>query len=88
MVSINYPADCSLFLQRHCTKEDISLNVISYEMVANWEDLNGDLIRDKIECSTCYGILFSHESVANRIGPIAYQCNLCNSALFCSSCAK
>ena len=66
----------------------IDTNVLDYKYVANWPKLNRPLLEGKIECSICYSFIFYHESLQNRIGPLAFQCNMCQSNLICEKCTK
>ena len=50
----------------------INPDIISYKLVGNWEDLNKGLIEHKIECSVCYSLIFWHESLEDRMSPLAY----------------
>jgi hypothetical protein len=65
----------------------INTDIISYKLVGNWEELNKGLIEHKIECSVCYSLIFWHESLEDRMAPLAYQCNMCQSNLVCGKCA-
>ena len=65
----------------------INTDIISYKLVGNWEELNKGLIEHKIECSVCYSLIFWHESLADRMAPLAYQCTMCQSNLVCGRCA-
>lgn len=65
----------------------INTDIISYKLVGNWEELNKGLIEHKIECSVCYSLIFWHESLEDRMAPLAYQCNMCQSNLVCGRCA-
>lgn len=56
---------------------NINTDIISYKLVGNWDELNKGLIEHKIECSVCYSLIFWHESLEDRMAPLAYQCNMC-----------
>lgn len=53
-------------------------DIIHPSNICNWDEMRyKELLLDKTECAICYSMIFYHHSVASRVGPIAYQCNLC-----------
>ena len=70
------------------TKHKVSTEIIHRSNIGNWEEINTDLIEDKLECSICYNLIFYHESIGQRIGPLAFQCNRCQNNLVCNECSK
>ena len=60
------------------TRYKRSTDIIHKSNIANWHEIRyKELIEDKIECAICYSMIFYHQSISSRVGPIAYQCNLC-----------
>lgn len=39
-----------------------------------------------MECNICYSNIFHHDSLSVRLGPLAFQCSLCQQNLICNSC--
>ena len=74
--------------QLNIQRKKINSNVISYDLVANWDELNRELIHGKIDCGVCYTIIFYHQTLEDRAGPLAYQCVFCQSHLICSRCRE
>ena len=70
------------------SKRKIITELIHRSNIGNWEDINRDLIEDKLECAICYNIIFYHDSISQRLGPLAYQCNFCQNNLMCNDCSK
>lgn len=81
---IKFPLSENLNFGTH----NINTNILGYNMVANWDDLNTFLIKDEIECSICYSMIFYHSSLENRSSPLAHQCTLCQSYLYCRTCVE
>ena len=69
-------------------KRKICSEIIHRDNIGNWDELNRDLIEDKLECAICYNIIFYHDSVSQRLGPLAFQCNFCQNNLMCNDCSK
>lgn len=69
-------------------RRKIDSNIICYDLISNWDELNRDIIESRIDCSICYTLIFHHESIGDRLGPLAYQCNLCQSNIICNDCSK
>ena len=59
------------------TRRKIETNLFSYDLISNFESLNRDIIENRIDCSICYSLIFYHESISDRLGPLAYQCSMC-----------
>lgn len=53
-------------------KRKICMDLIHRSNIGNWDELNRDLIEDKLECAICYNIIFYHESISQRLGPLAF----------------
>ena len=48
---------------RRLKKHKICTDIIHKSTIGNWQELNKELIEDKLECSICYNIIFYHESI-------------------------
>lgn len=70
------------------TRRKIDTNLFSYDLVSNWDDLNREIVENRIDCSICYSLIFFHKSISDRMGPLAYQCNLCQSNIICHGCQE
>ena len=88
IVDILYPSRQSERLEDQLvlSRKKINYSLINYEAVANWDELNRDLLDGKIDCGICYSMIFNHSSFEERAGPLAYQCTLCQTNLICSGC--
>ena len=58
-------------------KKNKIVDILSLDNVANWEEVNMEMVHDKIKCSLCYSIIFYHSSFEHLQGPLAFQCNKC-----------
>ena len=48
-------------------------DIINTSNICNWEEMRyKELLEDKIECAICYSMIFYHQTIAARVGPIAY----------------
>ena len=47
---------------QNLVKRGLTVELLSLDAVANWSDINRDLIKDKVHCSLCYSLLYYHSS--------------------------
>lgn len=51
--------------------------MLSYSFIGNWDEVNRELIEEKIDCAICYEVIFFHQGIENKQGALALQCSFC-----------
>ena len=53
-------------------KKNKVVEILSIDNVANWDEVNMEMVHDKIKCSLCYSLIFYHSSFEHLQGPLAF----------------